>query len=213
MLSYRGGDTSGEGRSREEAAPGTGLEGRYLPSPADDDGRLWVRTTGLIQRDPQELYTLWRNVEAAPMWQEHLSEVRVTGETTSHWVMRSGNKTIEWDSEIVADEPGRHIAWRSIAGEFEHAGEVMFEPVPGTDGTQVTVLHQFELSKIASAWETMTEGNPKRAVLQNLRHFKTLAETGQALPRQDQPHPSKGLANRIKELSFGETIEMPPATD
>jgi uncharacterized membrane protein len=158
-----------------------------------------------------ELYSLWRNVEAAPLWQEHICEVRLTTGTASHWVMRSGNKTIEWDAEILADEPGKRIAWRSIAGDFNHAGQVEFETAP--DGTLVTVLYQFELSKIASAWETMTGHNPKQAVIENLKHFKALAETGRALRKQDQPHRSKGLASTIKELCIGKTIEMPPVMD
>ncbi len=31
--------------------------------------------------------------------------------------MKSGDKTIEWDSEVFADEPGKRIAWRSIGGD------------------------------------------------------------------------------------------------
>lgn len=213
MLSYRCGETAGAGQSPEDASADVNFTGRYLPSPTADDGRLWIRTTGLIQRDPPELYAIWRNVEIAPLWQEHVSEVRLTGQTTSHWLMRSGNKTIEWDSEILADEPGRRIAWRSIAGDFNHAGEVVFETAPAGDGTLVTALHQFELSRIASAWETITRHNPKQAVIENLRHFKTLAETGQAVRKQDQPHRPRGLVSGIKELSFGERIEMPPVMD
>jgi uncharacterized membrane protein len=49
--------------------------------------------------------------------------------------MRSSEKTIEWDSEILADEPGERITWRSIGGESENAGEVIFEEAPGGRGT------------------------------------------------------------------------------
>jgi len=37
--------------------------------------------------------------------QEQLTQVINTGERTSHWVMYRGDKTIEWDSESLADEP------------------------------------------------------------------------------------------------------------
>ena len=102
-----------------------------------------------------------------------------TGETTSHWVMRQADddddgqekhtdKTIEWDSEILRDEPGRRIAWRSIGGESDNAGEVVFEPAPGGRGTMVTVLQEFRMGKLASAWETLVGRNPKQAVIENL---------------------------------------------
>jgi uncharacterized membrane protein len=213
LLSYRGGETAGAGQSPEDASADMDFNGRYLPSPTAGDGRLWVRTMGMIQRDPQELYAIWRDVEAAPLWQQHVSEVRLTGETTSHWQMRSGNKTVEWKSEILADEPGKRIAWQSIAGDFNHAGEVVFEAAPAGDGTLVTVLHQFDLSKIASAWETITGCNPKQAVSENLRHFKALAETGQAVRKQAQPQRSKGLVSKMKELSLGEQVDMPPVME
>src|ERR1700712_2107516 len=82
------------------------LDGRYLPPPEDKDGKLWVRTSALVQANARELYAMWRNVESAPAWQEQIAQVVATGERTSHWVMRAGEKTIEWDSENLAGGPG-----------------------------------------------------------------------------------------------------------
>jgi len=74
------------------------LDGRYLPPPQDKDGKLWVRTSAIIQSSPETLYREWRNLEAIPLWQEQIVSVIATSETTSHWVMRSGDDTLEWDS-------------------------------------------------------------------------------------------------------------------
>ena len=46
----------------------------------------------------------------------------------------------------------------------------------------VTVLQEFRLGKLASLWETIVGRNPKQSVIENLRHFKALAETGE-IPR------------------------------
>jgi uncharacterized membrane protein len=154
-------------------------DGRYLPPPADADGKIWVRTSALVQGEANDLYALWRDVEAIPLWQEEIASVVKTGERTSHWTMRSGDKTIEWNSEVLADEPGRRITWRSISGESNNAGEVVFEPAPGGRGTIVIVLQEFRMGKLASLWETIVGKKPKRAVIENLRHFKALAETGE----------------------------------
>jgi uncharacterized membrane protein len=207
------------------SSAGVILNGRYLPPPEDKDGKIWIRTSALVQADPETLYEMWRDVESAPLWQEQIERVTRTGETTSHWVMRSGGKdsggdkgknkdkdrTIEWDSEVLADEPGRRIAWRSIGGESENAGEVIFEPSPSGRGTMVTVLQEFRMGKLASVWETIVGRNPKQAVIENLRHFKALAETGEIPRTEGQPHGPRGKIAGIKRSMYGEEIPTPPA--
>jgi hypothetical protein len=166
----------------QTAGPGVIQDGRYMPPPADGDGKQWVRTTALIRADPHELYTLWRNVESAPMWQEQIASVT---------------------------EPGKRIAWRSIGGDSNNAGEVMFEQAPGGRGTYVTVLQEFRMGKLASAWETLRGRNPKQAVIENLRHFKQLAETGEIPRIQGQPHGPRGVIGGMKESAYAEKIATP----
>ncbi|MGA8429341.1 MAG: SRPBCC family protein [Candidatus Sulfotelmatobacter sp.] len=200
------------------ATAGVTLNGRYLPPPEDKDGKIWIRTSALVHADALELYKMWRDVEAAPFWQEQIEKVTRTGETTSHWVMRSRtkdkdkdkDKTIEWDSEISRDESGHRIAWRSIGGESDNAGEVVFEASPGGRGTMVTVLQEFRMGKLASAWETITGRNPKQAVIENLRHFKALAETGEIPRTQGQPHGPRGTIAKVKKSMYGEDTTTPP---
>jgi uncharacterized membrane protein len=192
---------------------GITINGHYAPPPADKDGKRWTRTTALIQRDAEELYGLWRDVESAPLWQEEIAAVTTTGESTSHWVMKSGDKTIEWDSEILADEPGARIAWRSIGGDSDNAGEVVFETAPGGHGTLVTVLQEFKMGALASFWETVVGRNPKQAVIENLRHFKAFAETGEIPRIQGQPHGPRGTIGESKKSLYGEKIETPPGAN
>jgi uncharacterized membrane protein len=186
------------------------VEGRYIPPPQDKDGKVWVRTTALVQAEPERLYQMWRSVENAPQWQEQIVQVTATADRTSHWVMRSGDGTLEWDSEILADEPARRIAWKSIGGGSDNAGEVIFDSAPGNRGTIVTVLQEFRMGKWASAWETLVGRNPKQAVIENLRHFKALAETGEIPTTQGQPHGPRGVTAGVKKGLYGEKIATPP---
>jgi uncharacterized membrane protein len=185
------------------------LNGRYLPPPEDHDGKLWIRTSVIIQRDADELYAMWRDIESAPDWQEQMKEVVKTGDKTSHWVMFKGDKTIEWDAEFLAEEPGKRLAWRSTSGDVETAGEVIFESSPTGRGTMVTSLQEFRLGKLAALWETLTGRNPKQAVIENLRHFKALAETGEIPRTQGQPHGPRGVVGSGKASAYGEKIEVP----
>lgn len=168
-----------------ESSAGMVLNGRYLAPPKDGDGKIWARATALVQASPHELYTLWRDIESAPKWRKMITDVIQTGPKTSHWVMKSGDEKIEWDSEILADEPGRRIAWRSVAGDSNHAGEVAFEPAPGGRGTIVVILLQeFRQSKEKTVAETIFSRNPKQEAIENLSHFKAFAETGE-IPRTE----------------------------
>jgi uncharacterized membrane protein len=189
------------------------LNGRYLPPPVDKDGKEWVRTSALVQSDPMSLYKLWHNIESAPLWQEHLTEVVKTGPKTSRWSMKTTNnkdaRVISWDSEILADEPGVRIAWHSIGGDLDQAGEVIFEPSVGERGTVVTVLQEFRVSKMAAAWETLVGRNPKQGVVENLRHFKALAETGEVPRSQQDPAGKRGAIGDMKRSMYGETVPTP----
>jgi uncharacterized membrane protein len=197
-----------DGKKRFSRAAIT-LDGRYLPPPEDKDGKIWVRTSAVIQADAHQLYSLWRDVEAAPQWQEQIREVIRTGDKTSHWVMVKDEKTIEWDAEVLADEPGKRIAWRSTGGDLDQAGEVVFEPAPTGQGTMVTLLQEFRMGKIASAWETLTGRNPKQGVIENLRHFKALAETGEIPRTQGQSHGPRGTIGSGKSSAYGEKVPVP----
>jgi uncharacterized membrane protein len=194
----------------ESPSAETLLNGRYVPVPEDSDGKIRVRITALIQVGAEALYAIWRNVEAAPQWQEQVTRVTSTGATTSHWVMESNEKRIEWDSEVMIDEPGKRIAWRSTGGDSDNTGEVIFEKAPGGRGTMVTVVQEFRMGKIASAWETLVGRNPKQAVIENLRHFKALAETGEIPRTQGQPHGDRGVIGKLKESAYGEKTKTPP---
>jgi uncharacterized membrane protein len=185
-------------------------DGHYLAPPEDKDGKLWVRTTALIQGSPEELYTLWRATENAPLWQEQIEEVVITGANTSRWTMKDGDKTVTWNAEILADVPGKRIAWHSIDGDINEAGEVIFEAAPADRGTFVTVLMEFRIGKLASAWETLTGRNPRQGVIENLRHFKALAETGEIPNSQTAPHGDRGLVGKMKRSMYGENIQTPP---
>jgi uncharacterized membrane protein len=188
-------------------------DGRYMPPPSDENGRMWVRTSVLVQGEPQDLWGMWRNVEDAPLWQESIVSVKPVTEKISHWVMESPTGRMEWDSEVMAEEPGKRISWRSIDGESENAGEVVFERAPGGRGTYVSVLQEFRMGKLASAWETLRARNPKQAVIENLRHFKALVETGEIPRTHGQPHGPRGVSGKTKASAYGEDVKQPPGRE
>ena len=188
------------------------IDGHYAAPAADGDGKQWVRTSVQIEKSPQDLYGLWRDFERAPQWMEQIESVTITGPKTTHWVMMVGDKRIEWDAEVMADEPGKRIAWRSSPkdGTIDQAGEVVFTPAPGGRGTYVTVLQEFRMSKLANAAAAAKGREPKQKVREDLRHFKQLAEAGEIPRVTGQPHGKRGMVGAAKEVLYGETVPTPP---
>ena len=186
------------------------LNGHYAPVGKDEGGKTWVRTSALVQAPADALYALWRDLERVPQWQEEIVSVSQTGPSTSHWTMRHGDKTIQWDAEILSDIPGERIAWRSTGGDVEEAGEVIFEKAPGGRGTVVTTLMQFKLGLVESALAGLTGRAPKQATIENLRHFKALAETGEVPRSSPGPHGDRGTIGSAKRSLYGESIATPP---
>ena len=176
-----------------EPTAGVVLNGHCMaPPPQDEDAKTWVRATALVAGTPAKLYALWRDIESSPIWQEMITDVIATGPKTFHWVMKDGENIIEWDSEILADEPGRRITWHSVAGDLNDSGEVQFDPAPGGRGTMVTVLQEFRQTKTATVSQTIFSRNPRQAVIENLRHFKAFAERGE-IPRDKKKNVTKNV--------------------
>ncbi|HTU99189.1 MAG TPA: SRPBCC family protein, partial [Luteitalea sp.] len=75
-----------------------------------------VRDAIHLQRSVSEVYGYWRRLESLPTFMDHLIEVREDGDR-SHWVAAGpAGVRVEWDAELIADEPERLISWRSLPG-------------------------------------------------------------------------------------------------
>ncbi|AOM76243.1 SRPBCC family protein [Pedobacter steynii] len=99
-----------------------------------------IRGEFVIEKSSSEVYSYWRNLNNLPGSIRHLLDVKVIDENLSHWKSNvMGNLfSIDWDAEIVKDEPGRLIGWQSAEGALiHHVGKVEFSP--GADD-RTTVL-------------------------------------------------------------------------
>jgi uncharacterized membrane protein len=180
------------------------------------DGWVHAHARQTILVEPQALYALWKRQEAFPLWQEHVVSVTPTEGNKSHWVMGNPEdpkgKRIEFDSEITEDVPGEKIAWRSIGGDVEQSGEVQFHARRDGRGTVVTLIQHFKIGALANAAASTAKRGPRQTVIEDLRHFKELAETGEIPTVVGQPHGPRGLSGGIKEWMYGETNPTPPGT-
>ena len=154
---------------------------------------IHVEQSLTVERTPWDLYQFWRNFENLPRFMEHLESVTVLDEKRSHWVAKApaiaGGK-VEWDAEIINDEPNSLIAWRSLENaNVDNAGSVRFVPGPEGRGTEVRVVVDYiPPGGRVGKWVAKLFGEePSQQIKEDLRRFKRLMETGEIPTTQGQP--------------------------
>jgi uncharacterized membrane protein len=156
-----------------------------------EQGLYQVAQAITIDAPAAELYGFWRRLDNLPRIMKHVESVRSTGERTSHWVVRTAGIPIEWDAEIVSDEPNRRIAWRTIEGSpVHHRGSVDFEPAAFADrGTVVRVEMTYEApgGPLAHGLAKIFGRAPEQLLDADLRPLKMLIETGEIATTKGQP--------------------------
>jgi uncharacterized membrane protein len=186
---YRGTNSRAQGRAR---AREHGDAERH-PSEAE----LPIETCVTINHPHTELFAFWRRFENLPQFMRHLESVHETGDRRSHWIAHvPAGGSVEWDAEIVEEEDGRMISWRSLPGSQVHnVGTVWFEDAPGGRGTVVRVQMEAEPGGgggVAHALGKALEPLTTRQVHEDLRRFKSLMEAGEIPTNDGQPVGKRG---------------------
>ena len=144
---------------------------------------LEVRQSLTLNAPPDVLYDFWRRLSEFPRFMRHVESVEELDERRSHWVVRGpGDRRMEWDAEIVEDQPDDRIAWRSVPGsQVDNAGSVRFVPAAGNRGTEVHVELRYSppggVVGAAIAW--LFGESPDQQVYDDLRALKQVMETGE----------------------------------
>jgi uncharacterized membrane protein len=137
-----------------------------------------------VHRTPEEVYRAWRDFERLPrLISTALVSVTPVGRSHTRWTVRGpAGVSLAWDAELIADEPGRLLAWRSIGSpDLDIAGSVRFSPAPGGRGTEMKVILTFAPpgGRIGAAAAALIGHGGDRHVREALRRFKQVLETGE----------------------------------
>lgn len=132
-----------------------------------------------VNAPAEKVYQFWRNFENFPQFMEHVEEVRATGggDRMSHWKIKGPfGKTVEFDSEMTKDVPGKEIGWNSRGGEMETSGVVTFTDVGDT--TEVHVVMQWYDTPGGAVGEAVSRmfQDPEKMLEEDLMRFKDIAE-------------------------------------
>jgi uncharacterized membrane protein len=134
----------------------------------------------VVQAPADTVYQVWRNFENFPNFMSNIDAVTETGNGRSHWRAKGPlGSAAEWDAEMVVDEPGRAIAWRSIEtpdNNVRTQGAVRFEDAG--DATRLFVTMSYDApAKGLGELAAKIFSNPEKQVDEDLRRFKQMIET------------------------------------
>lgn len=163
-------------------------------------GRRRVVRTIAVNRTPAECYAFWRDPQNLACVMEHVVDVQAHDARRSRWTARGpAGTTVEWEAEVVHDEPGALIAWRSLEGSgLETTGEVRFEARPGGRGTLVRVELEYRppLGLLGRLAAPLVLEAPERQLKEDLRRLKALLETGEIARTEGQPAGRREVVHR-----------------
>ena len=196
---------------------GKGKGSHFRPLPQDvEQGKMRAHTLQTINADRHTLYQLWRDVTNAPKFQEYVVSVTPVNETRSTWTFGDPeddtSKRVTYDTEVFEDVPGEKIAWRSVDAPLEEQGTVLFSDAPGGRGTRVLLMEEITVpgGRLSIAAAALTKRTPRQIVIEDLRHFKELAESGEIPTVVGNSHGPRGIAGSLKLRLYGENNPTPP---
>lgn len=168
-----------------------------------------VEDSIVIARPPEELYDFWRRLENLPRFMTHLKSVKTLPNGTSHWTAQGPvGFSVSWDAEIVGDQPGEVISWRSLPHSALHnAGAVRFEEVQRGTRVHVSLTYRPPAGKFGAAAAKLLGEDPARQIRHDLEQLKEKLESGamdhlvneaskESFPASDPPSFSRGTASK-----------------
>ena len=152
-----------------------------------------------VGRPADELYDRWRDPEVLSRVFEPVAEVTSSGEDRHRWrVSGPLGWNLEWDTEVVAADPGERLRWTSVDGAVAADGSVEFRPAPGDRGTEVALRLRVEPTRgeLGAMMLRRLGFVPGVAAGTALDRFKSLVETGE-IPTLERNPSARGSGDLV----------------
>jgi len=158
-----------------------------------------VGRTVTIARPREELFAFWKDFANLSTFMENIVSVKPTGaDGRAVWtILAPAGRTVEVETEVVKEEPGKLIAWRSVPGsQIDTEGRVSFTDAPGDRGTRVSVRVAYKppAGELGRMVAKLFMREPAVQARHDLKRFKMLMEAGEiatSARRKDQTRAAK----------------------
>lgn len=171
------------GHYLHEALGVTGLTSKGLRALVPHQLGIRVERSISVYRPVDEVYQFFRNFKNMARFLSHVNDVREMDEKHSHWFVKGpAGMELEWDAEILQEQPNELISWRSIGcPDVESTGSVRFEKAPGERGTfiRVSLNYMPPAGALGAAIAKLFGEEPEKQIRDDLRRLKQILEAGE----------------------------------
>jgi uncharacterized membrane protein len=173
----------------------------------ESDDAIAVRAV-TIGRPREEVFAFFRDLSNLGRFMENIERVDVIDATRSHWTVKApAGQTVEWDSILTAEEPGRLLAWETTEdAQVKNHGRVEFRDAPGDRGTEIhaTIVYEPPAGALGKLIATLFQKEPGQQAKRDLRRLKMLLETGEISTTEYEA----GAAPRFKKADASDEAKQ-----
>jgi uncharacterized membrane protein len=139
-----------------------------------------VEESVIIGRPPHQIYDFWRDFTNLPQFMDNIESVTKLNEVRSHWKIKApAGASVEFNSLVTEDIPGRLIAWKSEEGaSVPNRGRVEFIETSDGLGTNVraTISYDPPAGALGRVVAKLFQREPGVQARQDLDRLKALLE-------------------------------------
>lgn len=139
-----------------------------------------VEESVIVDRSPREVYDFWRDFTNLPQFMDNIESVTRIDEVRSHWKIKApAGTSVEFNSLVTEDIPGRLIAWKSEEGaSVPNRGRVEFIETSSGGGTNVraTISYDPPAGALGRIVAKLFQREPGVQARQDLDRLKQLLE-------------------------------------
>ena len=162
-----------------------------------------------IRAPVERVFDLFSDFESFPRWMKNIKEVRYTGRRYTKWAAEAPLGTeVEWEAETTRFEPDHRIAWRSVRGDVDTEGEVIFEETRrGTTLMRVVLGYALPAGRLGEMVARLFGKDPEQQLEDDLQRFAAVAEGRRRGARRDRDEDEqREMEERRRRVAPGSRI-------
>lgn len=131
-----------------------------------------------IDAPVERVFDLFSNFENFPRWMRNIKDVHYSGRHFTRWTAAAPlGSEVEWEAETVVFKPDHKIAWRSVRGDVDTEGEVIFEETGrGTTRMHIVLGYDPPAGRLGAMVASLFGKNPEQQLEDDLERFAAVAE-------------------------------------
>ncbi|HYE66226.1 MAG TPA: SRPBCC family protein [Pyrinomonadaceae bacterium] len=132
-----------------------------------------------INAPVERVFDLFSNFENFPRWMKNIKGVRYTGDRYTRWTADAPfGPDVEWEAETTIFEPDHRIAWRTVRGDVDTEGEVIFQETRrGTTLLRVVLGYEPPAGRLGTLVARLFGRDPERQLEEDLERFADVVES------------------------------------